>query len=111
MDRNEEVDCDDKIIQAKVTSDKIIKAVVNYVRTLQTIDDLETLGAEIFGRNDDPRVVKLKEVVDYYNSGTEDGYKKFKPSRKKKKEGIKVEKLASEAEDSMNELYAELTSV
>ena len=29
----------------------------------------------------------LQSVVDYYNSGTEDGYKKFVPSKKKKRDG------------------------
>lgn len=97
----------------KVSPEKIIRAVVNYVRTLQTIDDLDSLGSEIFGSSEDERVVKLKEVVEYYNSGTEDGYKKFKPSRKKKKEGIKVEKLASETEEAIVEskqLYQSLTA-
>jgi hypothetical protein len=29
----------------------------------------------------------LQDVVEYYNSGTEDGYKKFVPSKKKKRDG------------------------
>ena len=32
-------------------------------------------------------VTKLKDVVEYYNSGTEEGYRKFIPSRRKKREG------------------------
>ena len=61
---------------------------MDYVRSLQTVDDIPSLGADIFGNREDPRVRKLKEVVDYYNSGTEEGYRKFIPSRRKKREGM-----------------------
>ena len=40
----------------------LIKAVVDYIRTLVNIDDLEALGTEIFGDSEDPRVAKLKQV-------------------------------------------------
>ena len=40
----------------------LIKAVVDYIRTLVNIDDLEALGTEIFGSSGDPRVAKLKQV-------------------------------------------------
>ena len=66
---------------------RIIRAVVDYVRSLPTVDDIPALGAQIFGSKEDPRVRKLNEVVDYYNSGTEEGYRKFIPSRRKKREG------------------------
>ena len=65
----------------------VIRAVVDYVRSLQTVDDVEALGTQIFGSATDPRMKKLKDVVEYYNNGTEDGYKKFVPSRRKKREG------------------------
>ena len=81
--------------KSKVSTEAVIRAVVNYVRTLVNVDDIEALGAEIFGSSTDVRIGKLKEVVDYYNSGSEDGYKNFKPSKKKKKDSIKVSILAS----------------
>ena len=69
---------------AKVTPEVVIRAVVNYIRTLVNVDDTQALGAEIFGSVTDPRVGKLKEVVEYYTAGTEDGYKNFKPNKMKK---------------------------
>ena len=85
-------------------SEVITRAVVNYVRTLVNVDHIEALGAEIFGSCSDPRVAKLKEVVDFYNSGTEDGYKKLKPtSRRKKKDVAIVTALASDIEEEADE--------
>ena len=66
----------------KTDSGVLIRAVVNYVRTLVNVEDLEALGAEIFGRGD-PRVAKLQAVVGYYSSGTAEGYKKARQGRRK----------------------------
>ena len=38
----------------------VIRAVVDYVRSLQTVEDVGALGAQIFGSETDPRVKKLK---------------------------------------------------
>jgi len=88
---------------------KIIRAVVDYVRSLPTVDDIPALGEDIFGLREDPRVRKLKEVVEYYNSGTEEGYRKFIPSRRKKREGIKLasEEQESESREAYRTLMAE----
>ena len=84
----------------KTDSGVLIKAVVNYVRTLLTVDDVEALGAEIFGSASDPRVGKLVEVVAYYDSGTEEGYKKARLGKKKVKEGAGVTALASDTKEA-----------
>ena len=84
----------------KTDSGLLIKAVVNYVRTLLTVDDVEALGAEIFGSASDPRVGKLVEVVAYYDSGTEEGYKKARLGKKKVKEGAGVTALASDTKEA-----------
>ena len=89
--------------KSKVSTEAVIRAVVNYVRTLVNVDDIEALGAEIFGSSTDVRIGKLKEVVDYYNSGSEDGYKNFKPSKKKKKDSIKVSILTSGSDEDTAE--------
>ena len=97
---------------SKVSPDLVIRAVVNYIRTLVNIDDINALGSEIFGSSD-ARIVKLKEVVEYYNSGTEDGYKKFRPLKKKKKEGIKISALASDTaqvDSESQEIYNSVTA-
>ena len=100
--------------KGKVSSETLIRAVVNYVRTLVSVDDVEALGIEIFGSADDPRVKKLMEVVSYYNSGTEEGYKSLKPSmNNKKKETIQVSTFASDLDTSIaesKEIYNNLTA-
>jgi hypothetical protein len=87
---------------------RIIRGVVDYVRSLQTVDDVPALGADIFGSREDPRVKKLKDVVEYYNSGTEEGYRKFIPSRRKKREGIKLASETPEQEGESRQAYTNL---
>jgi len=91
-------------------SHAVIRAVVDYVRSLQTVDDVEALGTQIFGSNTDPRMKKLKDVVEYYNNGTEDGYKKFVPSRRKKREGIKLASDTVELEGESRQAYKNITA-
>jgi hypothetical protein len=87
----------------------IIRGVVDYVRSLQSVEDVGALGAQIFGSETDPRIKKLKSVVEYYNSGTEDGYKKFVPSKKKKREGIKLASDTAESQGESRQAYRNLT--
>ena len=101
-------------LSPKTSAAIVIRAVVNYIRTLVNIDDVQALGVEIFGSPEDARVGKLKEVVDYYNAGSEDGYKKYKPAKKKKKVAIKVSPLhganvSNEKDDENNDLLSEET--
>lgn len=79
----------------------LIKAVVNYVRTLVNIDDLDSLGAEIFGDTSDPRVAALKAVVAHYSSGTAEGYKKVGAGQSRT--GVVYQTLASDTREAEGE--------
>ncbi len=46
--------------------EKVIRAVVNYVRALPSIDDFDKIGNDVFGSDKDPRIRKLRESVKYY---------------------------------------------
>ena len=102
--------------KSRDSAEVITRAVVNYVRTLVNVDHIEALGAEIFGSCSDPRVSKLKEVVDFYNSGTEDGYKKMKPTSRRKKKVLvtdlasDIEEEEGEEEDENRNIYDSLSS-
>ena len=48
----------------------VIKAVVDYVRSLQTVEDVASLGAQIFGSDSDPRIRKLKVTLDLQVQGS-----------------------------------------
>ena len=68
--------------------DRVIRAVINYIRALPTIDDYETLGRDVFGDSKDPRIVRLRQSVKYYLYGSKEGYVKQRPNpsnNKKKK--------------------------
>ena len=73
----------------KVGFDRVIRAVINYIRALPSIDDYETLGQDIFGDAKDPRISKLRQSVKYYLYGSKEGYVKQRPnqSNNKKKKG------------------------
>ena len=73
----------------KVGFDRVIRAVINYIRALPSIDDYEILGRDIFGDAKDPRVSRLRQSVKYYLYGSKEGYVKQRPnqSNNKKKKG------------------------
>ena len=53
----------------KVGFERVIRAVVNYVRALPSIDEHDTIANDVFGNEKDPRVKKLKESVKYFLKG------------------------------------------
>ena len=57
----------------------MVGVVVEFVRSLPSVDDLDTIGERVFGSRTDPRVNKLKESVAYFVDGSRDGYFKYKP--------------------------------
>ena len=72
----------------KIGFDRVIRAVINYIRALPAIDDYDVLGRDIFGDPKDPRISKLRQSVKYYLYGSKEGYVKQRPntsSNKKKK--------------------------
>ena len=54
----------------KVGFERVIRAVVNYVRALPSIEDHDTIANDVFGNEKDPRVKKMKESVKYFHKGT-----------------------------------------
>jgi hypothetical protein len=50
----------------KVGFERVIRAVVNYVRALPSIDDFDKIGSDVFGADKDAKVKKLRESVKYY---------------------------------------------
>ena len=77
--------------QDKHGFDRVIRAVINYVRAVPSIDDYETLGQDIFGSEQDSRIRHLKDAVQYFHKGTKDGYSKQKPKPSKKGKNIPFE--------------------
>ena len=55
--------------QFKIGFDRVIRAVINYIRALPSIDDYEILGRDVFGDAKDPRVSRLRQSVKYYLYG------------------------------------------
>ena len=53
----------------KVGFERVIRAVVNYIRALPSIEDHDIIANDVFGNEKDPRVKKLKESVKYFHKG------------------------------------------
>lgn len=89
----------------KVGFDRVIRAVVNYIRTIQSAEDLEAIATDVFGSPKDPRLRKLREAIKYYFNGSKEGYLKQKPKKAKKGDRKKRDciKLASEEEEEAAE--------
>jgi len=66
----------------KVGFDRVIRAVVNYVRALPSIEDHDTIANDVFGTQKDPRVKKMKDSVKYFHKGTKEGHVKQKMPKK-----------------------------
>ncbi|XP_071043900.1 constitutive coactivator of PPAR-gamma-like protein 1 homolog, partial [Parasteatoda tepidariorum] len=55
--------------KGKVIPNNLIKAVVDYVRNLQSVDDLDDVALQVFGSHSDERCEKFKQSVLYYCKG------------------------------------------
>jgi len=75
----------------KVGFERVIRAVINYIRALPVIDDYDVIAKDVFGNEKDPRISKVKESVKYFLHGTKDGYTKHfaNPEKVKKKSNSK----------------------
>lgn len=60
--------------------DSLIKDIVEFVRNLPTIDNLDVIGAQVFGQNKQEKIQKFKQCVQYYLNGTKDGFLHYRPA-------------------------------
>ena len=59
----------------KIGYERVIRAVVNYVRALPSIEDYSVIAKDVFGEaKNDSKVKLLKESVQYYDRGTKNGH-------------------------------------
>ncbi|RXG60522.1 Constitutive coactivator of PPAR-gamma-like protein 2, partial [Armadillidium vulgare] len=61
------------------TEEELIRAVVKFITNNCDVNNLLTIGAQIFCSVSDPRVTKFKESVQYFLNGTKDGFLRYKP--------------------------------
>lgn len=53
----------------QVAPNTLIKAIVDYVRNLNSVDDLDEVAWQVFGSHNDERSEKFKQAVLYYCRG------------------------------------------
>lgn len=53
----------------QVAPNTLIKAIVDYVRNLNSVDDLDEVAWQVFGSHNDERCEKFKQAVLYYCRG------------------------------------------
>ena len=78
----------------KVGGERIIRAVINYVRALPSVDDYAVISKDVFGQDNDPRTCLLQKSVQYFVQGSKEGHaekqkKATSPSNKKANASIK----------------------
>ncbi|KAK8739831.1 hypothetical protein OTU49_003219 [Cherax quadricarinatus] len=65
----------------------VIRAVVKFIVNRCDVNNLLTIGAQVFGSVSDPRVAKFKESVQYFLNGTKDGFLRYKPFPSGRRDG------------------------
>ncbi|XP_071522180.1 constitutive coactivator of PPAR-gamma-like protein 1 homolog isoform X3 [Panulirus ornatus] len=65
----------------------VIRAVVKFIVNRCDVNNLLTIGAQVFGSISDPRVAKFKESVQYFLNGTKDGFLRYKPFPSGRRDG------------------------
>ncbi|KAK7086333.1 hypothetical protein SK128_018849 [Halocaridina rubra] len=68
--------------------EEIIRAVVKFIVNRCDVNNLLTIGAQVFGSINDPRVAKFKESVQYFLNGTKDGFLRYKPFPSGRRDGV-----------------------
>lgn len=69
------------------SQEDIIRAVVKFIVNRCDVNNLLTIGAQVFGSISDPRVAKFKESVQYFLNGTKDGFLRYKPFPSGRRDG------------------------
>ncbi|XP_042870963.1 constitutive coactivator of PPAR-gamma-like protein 1 isoform X2 [Penaeus japonicus] len=67
--------------------EEVIRAVVKFIVNRCDVNNLLSVGAQIFGSISDPRVAKFKESVQYFLNGTKDGFLRYKPFQSGRRDG------------------------
>ncbi|PSN37579.1 hypothetical protein C0J52_15967 [Blattella germanica] len=63
----------------KIPIETLVKNVAAFVKSLPTIDNLDSMAVQVFGSSSDKRAAKLKQSVQYYLNGTKDGFLRYRP--------------------------------
>lgn len=67
-------------VKGKIPPNNLIKSVVEFVRNLPSVDDLDTVAQQVFGPNSSEKCEKLKQCVLYYVKGNKNAAARFQSS-------------------------------
>ena len=56
------------------SGERIIRAVINYVRALPSVEDFTAIAKDVFGQDNDPRTRLLQKSVRYFFQGSKEGH-------------------------------------
>ncbi|KAK3851415.1 hypothetical protein Pcinc_041934 [Petrolisthes cinctipes] len=73
----------------QTAQEDLIRAVVKFIVNRCDVNNLVTIGAQVFGSVSDPRVAKFKESVQYFLNGTKDGFLRYKPFASGRRDGTR----------------------
>ena len=93
----------------KIGFERVIRAVVNYVRALPSVEDHEAIAKDVFGPDLAGKFkLKLRDAVKYFHRGTREGHVKPKHSKKAKNDTIKLASEEKQQNNSSNKKESDL---
>ncbi|XP_013781328.1 constitutive coactivator of PPAR-gamma-like protein 1 homolog [Limulus polyphemus] len=72
--------CPDQPKGKPIPSEVLIQALAEYVRSLNNVENLDTIGTQIFGQAGQEEIQKFKHSTQYYLNGTKDGFLQYQPT-------------------------------
>ncbi|XP_013779600.1 constitutive coactivator of PPAR-gamma-like protein 1 homolog isoform X2 [Limulus polyphemus] len=72
--------CPDQPKEKPIPAEILIKAVVEFVRSIPSVENLDAVGTQIFGAVGQNKINKFKHCVQYYLNGTKDGFLHYHPA-------------------------------
>lgn len=58
--------------------DQLLKAIASFVKNLASVE-VDFVAQQVFGSASDPRCLKLRQSIQYYINGTNEGFLRYKP--------------------------------
>jgi len=85
---------------SKIPSEVLVRTVADFVKTLASPTNLDSIALQVFGSLSDKRASKLKQIIQYYKNGTKDGFLLYQPSASSDVAKSKLDQKAVNGEDS-----------
>lgn len=74
------------------TSEQIVRAVSEYVKTLPPLSNMDAIICQVFDRLDDKRASALRQSIQYYVNGTSEGFLNYRTATTRRGDNMNKKK-------------------